>query len=107
MFQGTSYRLLREIPEKRSSVLKPRGEKRVATYGAGRTTFQVTGTPRAEALKHEDAWQMEDTGSSKSTAGEGAVGSEVSGWDRALRATVRDSAASGPPLLGTLDGTQS
>lgn len=46
---------------------------------AGRTTFQVEGTPSAKALKHEDAWQTSSPASGKSTAREGAVGSEVSG----------------------------
>lgn len=46
---------------------------------AGRTTFQVEGTPSAKALKHEDAWQTSSPASGKSTAREGVVGSEVSG----------------------------
>lgn len=30
-------------------------------YRTGRTIFQVEGTPHAKALKHEYAWQVQDT----------------------------------------------
>ena len=67
---------------------------------AGRTTFQVEGTPSAKALKHEDAWQTSSPGSGKGTAREGAVGSDVSGYGGALGVTVSWPQTPWPPTPG-------